>query len=169
MKKIFSFILKYINVKFLLILIVIIMTIFVSNYSFISIKKYYVEKKDAVLLDSIGKIKIWDTTYGFKYLGIDSIFLRSKFLNGKIYYRVGLQFNKDIGNSKIQNLESFILNFTDKDKFTLFKLNLEMGQRTDIVDSLEKVNAIRFEGSELIDKNVYSKFDDYFLLYRKNN
>ena len=166
MKKIYTIILNFINVKILLFLITIVLTIFLTNYSIISVKKYYNEKEEKNILDSIGKIKIWDTSYPLNGSGYDKVFLSTKYINGKIYYILLLDINAENGEDKINNLVKFILNFTDKDNFTLFHIDLERDKFIRVSDSSNNLIAIRFEGDELLDKSVYLQFYKYDMLIK---
>ncbi len=168
MKKMISFLIKNISIRIVLILIFLLLLIFISNYSYISFKRHYSENEQIKILDSIGKMKVWDTSYQYKNFGVDSIFVRTKFLNDKMYFRVWFDLNEEESKIKTENIEKFVLDFIDKEKFSLFKINLNMNERTDIVDSLEKVSAFSFEGSHTIDKKVYLQLNKYNILYHKN-
>jgi hypothetical protein len=161
MKKLLSNIFKSNTVKFLLLLLILSLTLFIANYSYISIKKSNDEKNEKSLLDSISKTKIWDTTFGRNGSGFDSIFLKTKYLDGKMFYRLWFDLNKENGIVKFDNTDNYVLYFADNDNFTLLEIPLDKSNAIKIIDSSEKFIAFRFEGNKSINKNVYIQFKSY--------
>lgn len=164
MKEMFSKILKFITVKFLLLILSIVLIGFSINYSFYTIRKFNDEKKEKFLLDSISKLKIWDTSYGVKGSGIDTVFLKTKYLDGRIYYRLWIDINKENGIKEFENTDKYLLNFADKDNFNLFNITLPTTDAIKVLDSFDTFSAFRFEGNKPINKKIYTQLKKYDIL-----
>lgn len=172
--KIFEMVKQIFNLKFLLLITAISLVIISINYTSQTIKNRKIENiaslekmKKIKILDSISKLKIWDTL-DLSNVGIDTIFLETKYVNSKLYYKLELFFNSK--NKNIYNvansLNEFRIAFRDTDDFNIYTIILDISNKIGIIDDANNIVGINFEGHREIDKDIYIKLDSYSIQYK---
>lgn len=174
MKKFIENLKKIFTIKYLLLITTIALFVISVNFTLKTIKNNKIEKlttsekvKERKIIDSISKLKIWDTLE-YSNVGIDTILLKTKYLNGKLYYKLNLILSAK--NSKnyhfVNKLNEFRISFNDIDDFNVYTIILNIFNKIRIIDDNNNMVGIDFEGYEEIEKDTYLKLRSYSIQYK---
>jgi hypothetical protein len=166
MKKIFDFIKGFLAIKILLTISAISLIVISVNYTLQSIKNNNIDNitkieklKQTKISDSISKPKKWDIdTLYLSELQFSKIKLRTKYVNGSLFYYFGIE-TKDKNDRRFINQtdQHLIIDFSDKDNFKVYSYEFPFSDATHISKNGEKIGYY-WEGNLKIEKNLYYSF-----------
>lgn len=172
MEKMIQLFKKLFTIKNLLITILItlisILSIFTIQYIKITKNeklKNITKANEMKILDSISKPKKWniDTTFYIKELKIKNINFKTKYNNGKVYYKFYLEYDQN-DDPRFENSYSkfFTVDFLDKDNFKLHTINIKFSDFSFTVENGKKIG-VQVDNEFEIDKNSYFSFSSIII------
>ncbi len=169
LKKIYALI----TLKKLLLLLIILILPFAIYFTFDHYKKNKLHEKneknrlireaeEKIILDSISQVKIW-SQFDIDQIGLKEISLRTKYINGHMYYSFNGTFNgirRLPSNPSYQDKLKII--FLDEDNFEIKEISVPLSTLTYLYTD-GKETGINVDDKLQIPKNEYLKFNDWTL------
>ncbi len=153
--------------KKILIIVIVFITVISSPFVYIKYTEFSKlkskeesEQKLVELKSSLAKLKSYVFTHR-KNIGLDSIKIKTKYVNGNMLFILKSVYLKD--NSYFQtSVNSLNISFDDKDGFTIYKIELIKSGAgfTTLVNDKNENAGFMFESKYPMDINIYKQFSD---------
>lgn len=121
-------------------------------------------------LERLATLVEWDTLDLSPVLGVKKASLRTKYIDGKMYYSFGI--SNDVGSripQKPNYSDRFFINLTDLDGFTMNSITVSISAMTRNFDKDGLFIYRTFEGQQQMSDSMYERFSNWTVSWKIKN